>query len=290
MNRIELVLAALGVVGSAAFAQPVPPAAPIPPTPPAAAPAPRARRVAEFSAPASYLGVGVADIDGERMKALNLKEERGAEVKAVDEDSPAAKAGIKVGDVILEYNGQRVEGMEQFVRMVGETPVGRQVRLGVSRGGASQTLTATVAERPGHGRIFNDKDLSRLQEQISKFRMPDIPRPVISLQSHQLGVEAEPLSSQLAEYFGVKEGVLVRSVNKGSAAEKAGLKAGDVITKVGAQKVVQPADVSRALKSMTPGKGFPIQIMRERKETTVTASIEENSSERLALTPVRWYL
>ena len=160
MNRIELIFTALVVAGSAAFAQPVPPVPPVSPAAPAPAARPRvtrASRVIEIGGSGSFLGVGVADIDAERAKALNLKEEHGAEVKAVDDDSPAAKAGIKVGDVILEYNGQRVEGMGQFVRLVRETPVGRQVKLLVSRGGATQTLTATVAERRG-GRFFNDED------------------------------------------------------------------------------------------------------------------------------------
>ena len=78
---------------------------------------------------ASYLGIGVADITAERAKALNLKEERGAEVTNVAEDSPAAKAGIKEGDVVLEYDGAAVQGIEQLTRLVRETPVGRQVKI-----------------------------------------------------------------------------------------------------------------------------------------------------------------
>jgi serine protease Do len=76
----------------------------------------------------SYLGIGVADVTAERTKALNLKEERGAEVTNVAVDSPASKAGIKEGDVVLEYDGAAVQGIEQFTRLVRETPVGRQVR------------------------------------------------------------------------------------------------------------------------------------------------------------------
>jgi serine protease Do len=285
MTRIELIFAALAVaveVASPAFAQPVPPVQPVPP-------APVAPRIA-INRSGSFLGVGVADIDAERAKALNLKEERGAEVKTVDDDSPAAKAGLKVGDVILEYNGQRVEGMSQFVRLVGETPVGRQVKLLVSRGGATQTLSATIAGRRG-SHIFTGDDFSKLHERMSRMRMDiDIPHPVMSLQTHVLGVEAEPLNSQLAEFFGVKEGVLVRSVIKGSAAEKAGMKAGDVITRVGTQKVAQPGDVSRAIKAIAPAKMVPIVIMRDHKETTLNATIEEKSSEEIHGTPVRWVL
>ena len=103
----------------------------------------------------SYLGVGVADLDAARAKELNLKEERGVEIKKVDKDSPAEKAGLKEGDVVLEYNGQRVEGIDSFIRMVRETPVGRTARLTVSREGNPQTLTATIDRRKSEGYSFS---------------------------------------------------------------------------------------------------------------------------------------
>src|SRR5262249_33887076 len=110
---------------------------------------PSTRRIATVSSNASYLGIGVVDIDEERAKALKLNQVRGAEVTRVSSDSPAAKAGFKEGDVVLDYNGQAVEGSEQLTRLVRETPVGRQVRIGVWRNGASQTLTATLEAAKG---------------------------------------------------------------------------------------------------------------------------------------------
>ena len=77
----------------------------------------------------TYLGVNLAEIDANRAKELKLKEDYGVEITRVEENSPAEKAGVKAGDVVLEYNGQRVEGMEQFGRMVRETPPGREVKL-----------------------------------------------------------------------------------------------------------------------------------------------------------------
>jgi len=277
MKRTIVVLT-FALMTGAAFAQPEPPPAqpapPAPPTPPRAA---RVSRAFVLSAPASsFLGVGVTDIDGERAKALKLKEEHGAEVTSVDVDSPAAKAGVKVGDVVLEYNGQRVEGSEQLVRFVRETPVGRQVKLLISRNGATQTVMATTASKAANNFVWNSEDF--------KFKMPaipDMPHPLVMWQSRTLGVESESLNSQLAEYFGAKEGVLVRSVIKGSAAEKAGIKAGDVITRIGAQKVSSPNEISRALHSLSSTKAFPVTIVRERKETTLNVTIEEKSSEGL---------
>src|SRR5262245_53186237 len=219
MNRITSVFAApLLLAASAAFAQPQPPQPPqAPQAPQAPRAAARAGRVVVRGPGASYLGVGVAEIDAERAKALNLKEERGVEVKKVDEDSPAAKAGLREGDVVLEYNGQRVEGAEQFTRLVRETPAGRQSKLLISRGGATQTVTATIGERAGP--VFFGDDSWFTMPKIPDFRMPDMPRSTMSWQSATLGVESESLGPQLAEFFGVKEGVLVRSVTKGSAAE-----------------------------------------------------------------------
>jgi serine protease Do len=222
----------------------------------------------------------VTDIDAERAKALKLKDEHGVEVTSVDADSPAAKADVKVGDVVLEYNGQRVEGIEQFLRLVRETPVGRQVKLLISRNGSTQTLSATIAARSANTFVWNGDDFRINMPPMPAIRIPDIPRSMMMWQSRTLGVESEPLSgSQLGDYFGAKDGVLVRSVIQGSAAEKAGLKAGDVITRIGNQKVTSPKEISNALHSLSSTKAIPVTIVRERKETTVSVTIEEKASE-----------
>src|SRR5215472_454044 len=92
----------------------------------------------------SYLGINALEVTPDRAKTLNLKDERGVEVTRVEDDSPAAKAGMKQGDVVVEYNGEKVEGVEQFMRLVRETPIGRQVKIVVWRNGADQTLAVTV--------------------------------------------------------------------------------------------------------------------------------------------------
>ncbi len=245
--------------------------------------APQVRVVAPGSA--SYLGVGVADINADRAKTLKLKEERGVEITRVEDDSPAAKAGLKTGDVVLEYNGQRVEGTEQFVRMVRETPEGRQARLVVSRDGSTQTLTATVGARKGTGIFIGQPfDSEKLQQQMEKLQqqlrvIPDIPRASMSWQSGALGITAESLEDQLAEYFGVKEGVLVRSVAKASAAEKAGVKAGDVIIRIDDAKVASPREITSAIRKLSPKTTFPVTVVRNRKEMSVSVTVPERRSE-----------
>jgi serine protease Do len=235
-------------------------------------------RAVRISLGGSFLGVGVAEVDAERAKALKLKEERGVEITNIEEGSPAAKAGLQKGDVVLEFNGQRVEGTEQFVRLVRETPAGRQIKLSVSRGGAAQTVTATVEKRKFTGRSGSFV-MPRIEIPNVHVQMPDIPRAMMSWRSAMLGIEAESVDSQLAEYFGVKEGVLVRSVIKASAAEKAGLKAGDVITKVDAARVSAPREITNAIRSKQGGT-FPLTLVRDRKEMTLNVTLEQPRSER----------
>jgi serine protease Do len=222
----------------------------------------------------SFLGINVLEIDNERAKALNLKEERGVEVTRVEEDSPAAKGGLKVGDVVLEYNGQRLESVAQFIRMVHETPAGREIKLTVSRSGAQETVAirtgvrkAMLAKADGNVLEIPDLDLPGL-------RIPDIPRAHMSWRSTVAGIEAESLDSQLAEFFGVKEGVLVRSVVRGSSADKAGFKAGDVIVKIDDSKVTTPREISSGVRSAAK-KSVPVQIVRDRREQTLTLSIDD---------------
>jgi serine protease Do len=220
----------------------------------------------------TYLGVNLAEVDPNRAKELKLKEDYGVEITRVEDNSPAEKAGVKAGDVVLEYNGQRVEGMEQFGRLVRETPPGREVKLTVSRNGSPQTLTAVLSSRK-----------LRLSVNIPQFdmpefpAMPDIPQIYTATRSARLGVEAETLGSQLAGYFGVKEGVLVRSVLDNTPAQKAGMKAGDIITKVDGTAVTAPNELSSAVRAANSKKTYSIELMRDRKPVTITVTVEDRS-------------
>ena len=219
----------------------------------------------------SFIGIMVQEIDSERAKALKLAEEAGVEVTRVEPDSPAEHAGLKVGDAIVEYNGQRVEGMEQFSRLVHETPAGREVKLDIFRNGAPQVVTAKVGTR--RPVPFAALQAPPAMERF-ELHMPDIPRSSMSWRSSILGIECESLDGQLAQYFGVKEGVLVRSVTKGSSADKAGIKAGDVITKIDDAKVATPSDISSRIRSLR-GKPVPMVLMRDRKEMTLSVSVDD---------------
>lgn len=270
MKRTILTAAAAGLLATAPYAAAW--------QNPAPAPKPAERTAIVMAGSRSFLGVGVVEITSERMKALKLSEERGVEVTKVEESTPAEKAGLKVGDVVTEYNGQRVEGTEQFIRFVRETPAGRTVKLTVIRNGSSQVLAATIEARKA--RVLESGDW-----QINMPAMPnlpqmlEIPRPIMGWRTGALGIEAEAVSAQLAGFFGVKEGVLVRAVNKDSAAEKAGIKAGDVITKVDDKTVASPSDVTRVI-NQSKDKSLAVVVMRDRKEMSVNVKIEETRTPR----------
>jgi len=95
----------------------------------------------------SYLGIDTQDVTPQRMAPLKLKEERGVEVLTVDQDAPAGKAGLKEHDVILEFNGTRVEGVENLRRMIHEVPPGRTATLWVSRDGKPMTFKVQLADK-----------------------------------------------------------------------------------------------------------------------------------------------
>jgi serine protease Do len=229
----------------------------------------------------SYIGVMMQEVDSERAKALKLHEEGGVEITVVEQDSPAEKAGLKIGDVVLRYNGQRVEGIEPFARMVRETPAGKEVKIEISRAGALQTVMVRVAQRKLPRVEWGD---SMPMPDRLDIHIPDLPRSFMTLRSSALGLEAESIDGQLAQYFGVKEGALVRSVTKGSPAEKAGIRAGDVILRIDDARIATPADISGRLRTMR-GKSAPVVLMRDRKELTVSVSVSDDDPSKIQITP-----
>ena len=235
------------------------------------------------SGTSSYLGVDIADITTDRLGALKLKEEQGVEVTMVDQDAPAGKAGIKEHDVILTMNGTAIESKTQLQRMIHETPPGRVVTLGLSRDGQAMTIKVQLADRRNEFALKGMKDGDwdkNFHIEIPPISLPDIDVPNMGVvyvhSSMRSGLMVENLTPQLGEFFGAKNGngVLVRSVEKGSRAEKAGLHAGDVIIRVGDQPVHDTSDFTHALRSQSAGS-VSVGVIRDKKEQTLTLTVPE---------------
>src|SRR5271155_2877591 len=240
----------------------------------------------EDSGTSAYLGVDIMDITSDRLGALKLKEEHGVEVTMVDQDAPAGKAGFKEHDVILTMNGTPIESKTQLQRMIHETPAGRVVAFGMSRDGQPITIKVQLADRRNEfAHMSKDGDWSKnFHVEIPPIpptpNLPDFDVPNIGVvvvhSSMRSGLMVENLTPQLGEFFGAKNGngVLVRSVEKGSRADKAGLRAGDVITRVGDQPVHDTSDFSHVLHSHSAGS-VSVGVIRDKKEQTLTLTLPE---------------
>jgi len=229
----------------------------------------------------SYLGVDTRDITPDRLSDLHLKEERGVEITMVDQDAPAGKAGLKEHDVILTVNGENVQSVEQLRRMIREIPPGRTITLGISRDGQPMTMKVTLADRKDSFSSSFSRNAAELADKARQFKDftldLDIPSSIVVVHSSaRSGLAVENLTPQLSEFFGAKNGngVLVRSVDKGSRAEKAGFRAGDVIIKVDSETIHDTGDFSHALRSRKDGS-VSVGILRERKEQNVTLALPE---------------
>ncbi|MBZ5521138.1 MAG: PDZ domain-containing protein [Acidobacteriia bacterium] len=260
--KIALLLMALSLPGALALAS-------------GEEPQPQKNTYAEgffFSAGRSYLGVMIQDVTSDRVGALKLKEERGVEVTMVDQDAPAGKAGLKEHDVILDYNGARVESEQQLRRMINETPPGRTATLGISRDGAPMTIKVQVGDR---AKIVADYSHPRTHDELETMvpRIPDFNIDLLQ-SAPSLGVQVESVSRQLAEYFGVKSGggLLVSAVEKGGPAERAGIRAGDVITHAGNDKIADRSELRRVLRAHQGGK-VTLGIVRDKHEQSVTVEL-----------------
>ncbi len=228
------------------------------------------------------------DVTPDRLGALKLKEERGVEVTMVDQDAPAGKAGLKEHDVILTVNGAEVESVEQLRRMIRETPPGRIVTLGLSRDGQPMTIKVQLADRKnsyayGYSYGPKSKDFHFVMPAMPPIPpMPDIgdidvPVSIVVVHSSaRSGLMVENLTPQLGDFFGTKngQGVLVRSVEKGSRADKAGFRAGDVIVKINGEAIHDSSDFSHALRERKDNTAS-IGVIRDKKEVNLTITLPE---------------
>jgi len=264
--------------------------------PPAHAQAPaRAARAIAISGRGSQIGITIRDAEEADAKATKMPTPSGVVIEEVREDSPAAKARLKKGDVIVEFDGDRVRGVRQFTRLVQETPAGRKTQASVMRDGQKVNVTVEPRESDGFNVFADGTNLSVLRDFSNDFAF-DMPRPAapappappkppvpparqdfdtfVWRSGNTLGVTVGDLSEQLAQYFGTKDGVLVTSVTDNSAASKAGIKAGDVITSFNGSDVTTSSDLRRRIQRLQDGDEFTVGVMRDKKALTLKGKAE----------------
>jgi serine protease Do len=231
-----------------------------------------------------WLGVEIGEVTPENAKDLKLSATRGVVIQDVEPSSPAAKAGLKEHDVVLQYDGQTVEGSVQFRRLVRETPAGRTVALVISRDGATQNLSVELADRSSY---YEKKMQGTMRDFGKPFALAtpnfdfNISSPEIfsmmDMRTPLLGISAEDLTGQLGSYFGApnNSGVLIREVRSGTPADKAGLKAGDVIVKVDGKPVAALSELRDQLRDKGDGKTVNLGVLRKGSEMNVPVTIEK---------------
>lgn len=220
----------------------------------------------QIRASGSYLGLGVSDLNAERAKALNLKESTGVEIVAVEQGHAGDQAGFRPGDVILSYNGENVLGAQQFIRLVHETPPGRRVKLVCQRNGTQKDVWVTTGTP---NPAFTEMDT------LASARVIDIPFPMMVWRNLVLGIETESLSEQMAQSLGVKEGILIWTVASGSPAQRAGLRAGDVLTEFCGRAIHSPRDLGLTLQQLEEGQdSMSVNAVREHKPISLRVTIE----------------
>jgi serine protease Do len=228
------------------------------------------------------IGVTVRDVSTEEGQRAKLSPPQGAYVTQVESGSPAQKAGIMTGDIIVEFDGERVRSARQLSRLVRESPDDRAVRSTFVRDGSRRTVDLT----PDSNRAwFTMPDLSGLDRQMRdlaqrfEFRY-DGPGGRgwggwTGSARGRLGVQLMPVTDQLATAFGVKGGVMVTTVDADSPAGAAGVKAGDIITAVNNRVVNDVSDVLEEIRRADDGGSLALTVTRERKELTLTAKMPE---------------
>lgn len=260
------------------------------------------------------LGVRIGEVGKDDVARLKLPDERGALVKSLEADSPAARAGIKEGDVILRYQGENVLSAAQFGRLVRESPAGRTVAIEVSRGGAVQKLSATLAEgrnaRIFDGEFEGEVPMPPMPPMAAMPRVPEMPRlpempraPEVPRafrfdddgngrhfffaepgRPRRLGIQFQEIQGQLAQYFHLADerGVLVTSVDKDGPAAKAGMKAGDVILKFDGKSVAAGEDLREEVHRVEGGKEVAVTVQRDGKAVDLKVQLPAPDAPRRA--------
>ena len=198
-----------------------------------------------------WLGVSIQTVTADIAQGLDLEDEQGALVANVVPDSPAAKAGLRVGDVIMVFNGQQVKLMKDLPRLVANVKAGQQVAMEIWRRGAKQTLSTVIEATPG--------EKTTVAKLTDKAVQPE----------GKLGLTLAKLTPDLRQRYRLAEdtqGVLIVGVREDSPADEKGIRAGDVIRMVGQTAVENPQDIVHEVQQASAAQRNAILLLVERDE------------------------
>lgn len=205
------------------------------------------------------IGVQVGELNEETAKALNLQNRQGALVVRVDEGSPAGKAGLEAGDIILKFNGQTIDKISELPRLVGETTPGKTVELSVWRKGKTMTMPVTVSAM--------ESDSSVTKQKGGDNRNP-------ALASQVLGLSVADMTASQKKSYGVKQGVMVTAASNPAAAS--GIRRGDIILRVNNTDVGSQSDFQRLVSGLDRKKAVVLLVQRNNMISYVTVKPEGN--------------
>jgi serine protease Do len=218
------------------------------------------------------LGIQIRDLGKEDLAKFKISSQNGVVVDEVMKDSAAEKAGVKTGDVVVQFDGENVRSAAQLTRLVRETVSGRTVKMGVMRDGKRMDLDVAPAEAES---VFFERPAPppggsfTWEERVPS---PGAGNFVFSMGRGRLGVNVQELTPELAAYFGVKDGLLVNGVQADTPAMKAGIKAGDVIGTVDGKAV---ASSDELIKELAGKEGeVTIGVTRDKKALSLKATLE----------------
>jgi serine protease Do len=229
-----------------------------------------------------WLGLYTQTIDQDLKEAFNLATDHGVVINRVIPDSPADKAGLKAGDILLSLNGTDLNTSEQLADLVGEHNSGDYVKLDIMHKGKEETLSVELGERQDNqGRMLNNpmgmSPAPHVFSKVYRFNQSEVADTYI-------GVSLQSLNSQLGDYFGVAngKGALVWDVMDDSPAQKAGLKAGDVITSIDGQAVDGPSDVQKAVRDKKKGDKLEMTVLRNKNKMDFALEVGETPPDYLS--------